>query len=684
MTFRVAYREWKKICTGDIFFRIICIFFLLIIAAEGYFAYWGGETTDFRPEEYTEIVSRIEGIPTEKALTLLKEEMQQELSGQGTYSPAKQEIIRELEEVSGYENYLKQISSVRTGGLMGEQKDGYERMLEKEYQKRYAGLSAKDVSFVGGRGVMLFLKTGVIDVFAGILVLLIVFRIVTMEYETKMSSLLACAKNGTHILVRGKWIAGGILSQLFLAGVFLGKLFIFCKAYHFTAWDARIQSVSGYQAVTGEMTVGVFVLLFLLAKLLGFLLLYTLFFLIAILVKSQVFVIVAELAFSGISWFMMEGISTVGHYAWLSFFSPMRAVDQEALLAGYQPINFMGYPVSWLLSGSIFFVVLFFCSLAGIRGSSMTSGDAPVKRNRDVFHRKTGRISLLKKSIFCWEWKKSFLIERGCFILIAGMIIVGFSYRPVKEWLNSPTEYYYKEIINKYHGDYTKEKETELLNTEKELRDLQEDVEKNGENYSATAFAVASKELERTEAIQNTIKYGEYIKRHTNAKMVYEKGYSLLLGDAVSGSYLKWCDALGIFLMVFLAIRMWGMETWYEMKSLCTATKRGMRSVTKRKWSITGVYAVVIGMIVYIPWIYQAQKTYSLCDWSVSAQSIRQCAAFGDLPVGVLITAGYLLRICYIFLVGVLGRYVQKKIESQIFSMLVTVMPALLPLVFFS
>ena len=64
-------------------------------------------------------------------------------------------------------------------------------------------------------------------------------------------------------------------------------------------------------------------------------------------------------------------------------------------------------------------------------------------------------------------------------------------------------------------------------------------MELNGDKYTELAAKAASDELEKMEPLKKIIDYSKYLKTKKNAHIVYEKGYLMLLGRNIPGSYLR-------------------------------------------------------------------------------------------------------------------------------------------------
>lgn len=317
-------------------------------------------------------------------------------------------------------------------------------------------------------------------------------------------------------------------------------------------------------------------------------------------------------------------------------------------------------------------------NIDSVRGKEVGNGMwERVKKRSFRFGNRSG-----KRSMLLWEIRKNLIMEKGWLLLLAAALFTGLFYQAPEDQIYELEDYYYREYIREFAGKYSDEKQEMIRENCQKLQWLSEDLEKNGERYTDTASSVAADELEKQAPAQRIREYGEYLAGYQNTAFVYEKGYYMLLGVNIPGSYLRFCDILGILLMVALGSRLWGMEQWQGMEAICNSTIRGRQVLRKHKWILNGIYAIVIAGVAYIPWFFCVKQAFHLGEWQASAASLRNCSSLSWIGLGELVVISYLLRILYLFMVGALGKFVQRKLHSQILSVVATVFLAMIPLAF--
>lgn len=671
-------QEWKKLITKDGFLAVFLLCFaatLLILWCRVYQVAYGD---DFLPSRYCEMADRIKGMTETEAKEYFSDE------DQGEYDPVRNVVQKEWKSVQGYENYLNKIRSSSSGGLHGMRDNVYRQRLQKKLQTKYEKMDPADVSFAGARGVSLFCHTDVADWMSVLMILLIVFRLVVWEAESGMDGINMSARNGASRLTQTKWGVGLSASASVLLMVLLYKLLLYTSAYGFTEWGRAVQVLPEFMGVSMKLSVFEFVCVFIVCKTAGFLLLYTIFFWLACVGRSAVGTVILYGLFAGISLFTAYGISLSGYLAVLRYFSPVQCMNQEMLLSGYHALKILQYPVSYFGLWTVIFCILF-CVLAGLifRSRIQKAGSSLFRTLR--FHRISRNYRTRHfQNLFGWEGRKGLLYEGSALVLLLALAAVLLVYRPPKEFISSSQESYYREVMLELQGKYTAGKRDLIRGRIKKLETLEKDVSENGQNYTATAMQVAMSELTKLDVLREVDDYLDYLDDRKDPNIVYEKGFLLLFGEKLSGGYLKLCSILAAVLMVLVSARLWGEDEWHRTDTLCRASRTGMRKITRRKMCWNGLYALLIGMVVYAPWIYQCGQTYSLKEWSVAADNLTAFRNFGFMSLGDIILCSYALRILYLAFAGYVTKMVQRKMSGQSLTVYTALICCLLPVLLFT
>ncbi len=671
-------QEWKKLITRDGFLVVFLLCFAATIFILWNRVYRVSYGDDFLPSQYCKMADRVKNMTETEAESYFSEDKQEK------YDPVRNVVQKEWKSIHNYENYLNKIRYGGSGGLRGLKENVYQERLQKKLQNKYRKMDPMEVTFAGGRGVSLFCHMDVTDIMGVLMILLIIFRLVVWEAESGMDGINMSARNGASRLTRVKWYVGILASIGVLLAVWLYKLWLYTSAYGFTEWNRAVQVLPEFMGVNLRLSVLGFLCVFIVCKIAGFLFLYTIFFWLACVGRNTVRTVILYGLFVGISLFGIYGISLSGYLAFFRYFSPLQCINQEMLLSGYHALKIFQYPVSylvvWTVASSVLFCILvrliFRCRIQKIESSLA---------GKLRFHR--GSIGYRPKhiqSLFGWEGRKGMFYEGSIVVLIMTLGVVLFVYRPPQESIFTAKEDYYREVILDLQGRYTAEKRDLIRGRIRELEDLEKDVEKNGQNYTATAMQVAMSELEKLDVLREVDTYMDYLDGRESPYIVYEKGYLLLLGKKIPGGYLKLCSILAVVLMVLLSTRLWGEDEWCQTKMLCMASRTGMKKIMHRKMYWNFLYALLIGMIIYVPWIYQCGQTYSLKAWSVAAGNLPAFKEIGFMSLGNVILCSYVLRVLYLVIAGCVTKLMQRKISSQSLTVYTSLVCCLLPVLLFA
>lgn len=668
-------QELKKCFSSDASLVLLLCVCLLGIGLHWYRAYTPYMGDDYYPTDYTSLVdSCLEA--GRKGMSFGEMELE--------YSLAFEDVQQEWDDISGYSEYIETVTQDRFFGLQKE--SVYQTKLREKYRSHYKGLSGLKPEFAGNRGILLFSEFDICDGLLLFGILLILFRIVTVDRETDMEPLLFCTKNGTFRLYQYKWLAGSILTAGFALFFYIMKLFLYVRAYGFQDWTGYLQSVPGYLSADVPLRIWQFVLLVLFGKVFVLWLLYSIFYQINFRISSYRTAFLVDLLLCGISIILQVGINPKSHLANLRLLSPMRLLDLGNLWSGYDPISLFGYPVSYFCLWVIGCVILLACIIYLMASSRRYRKRNPLPMGTEKKKQRKWSlpVRISASSLFAWEWKKWLELERGIYLLLAMVFLVLATYRLPQESLGTKEDQYYKALVLEYHGKVTEERCTRAAAELKELEMLEQDMLEHGDQYTATAYQVAEDKIKKIPALKRLIAYQKYVGKRSERRIVYEKGYEMLFGKAVPGGYLKWCNVLGIIFLCLFSEGLWGMEKRSGMDGLCPATLVGMRKINRRKVLTLFVISMLTGLLVYFPWIYLTAQSYHMQDWNVAVDSLRIFHQFSHISIGVVLTLYYLFHIMYLFALGMVMKVIRNRINGSIVAILTVCLIGLLPCLWFT
>lgn len=674
--------------TGKGFF-LVCILLLISVCYIFVNAYTIKIGDKYLPKQYVKTVNSVNPKDLEGSSQKLRKQAEElEMAGYG-YSDYQvlKDVCEEIENVKNYPELLQQLKNafaIQTLSSLSE--SSYEQKSKENLSKQYEHLDSKNVAFIGSRGITLFLETDFCDVFLSLIIMLLALSLLTTEYEGKMLSLLNSSQLGLRRIAAAKGAVGLLMTffiTLFLNGV---KLLIYSQAYGFSEWGGRIQSVYGYASSSFSGNILEFISLFFASKVFGYMVLFGCFYLLASLCRKSWKFLAASGVFLAVSGIWEWQIDENSWLLVLKRFNPLTYIQGDYLLSKYRDINLFGQPVSyllvWCLAGVFFLILCLTVGILKFGGFQMEFGKQfHADKLSDFFFDFSDKLKL--HTFFLWEWRKSWLGERGIVVFCLGCCLAVFLHSPIEESLETQDEVYFKEYISQVQGPYTPEKKQNLEKEKKRLTKLEDDIAENGSSYTQQALDLYITEIERLPALDMVIEYVDYLKGVPEGWLVYERGYEMLFGQEIPGSYLKLCDVLAVFLMLVLCIPVWGMEEWTGMDRICIAAPYGLQEVRRAKKKVVLLYSTLVFALVYIPWIYNIVNVYPVSGQSAAIQSIRLFSGISiNLPIGALLGIYYFLHFIYLVFVGRISSFLQKILHGYAITGMVGIAIFLIPFLF--
>lgn len=647
----------------------------------------------YLPADYKRLCEKVKDREVLSASKQLEAEYEAMLSSDFQFGKADlyQDVLDEINTALNYPTYLKNVqfrSGVTLSALFA---SDYDKKVNEIQREKYKTLSADGVEFCESRGLALFCKTDYGDMLFFFALVLLALGLVTREYEENVMALFGSSYLGARRVFGCKYLVGvvhAILLQVLLQGV---KLILYLQAYGFSAWNSRIQSVSGFAQSSFDGTAGEFLFCFMGIKVLAGILLFSLLFLVCVYAKSSLRAVVLSGMFFGFFLWCMLGVSANDWLNVLKMVSPFQLLFTKELLSADRYINFFNIPIKvldfWLVLSLLPAV---FCLLWGqMKFWKRSTTDFSERFRKGNKYKEKGwyrKIQFCKKKIQpkgLWHslWKHCFLKE-GIIVLflLAGIFIV-VTYRKQEIFFDDETEYYRYRYIKELEGTCTAGKKEWILEEEKRLQDISDEIAENAGLYSDSAMEILKQEQGKSKGLSVVSDYAEYLEKIDGAAFLYEPGYELLLGIKKEGSDLFLYNLLALFLMAIAATAMWGQEEWSGMECLIHCSYIGKKKYRKKQRILIMWYAAVISVIAYFPWIYNVVHGYGLTVWQNSCQSMQSLKNFPvNLTLAQVCGLYYFLHYIYIVIMGEAARIVQKRISSQAAATVVIFVISILPL----
>ena len=620
----------------------------------------------YTAKEYHSTLTALKKVPEKKRDDFFRE---QEQINSKLNKLALWDLEDDWENVKAYPDYLRNIKENQEQSSWYGEEDTYEKK-EKEYVKtQYRHLSDKNVTFIGGKCIEKIVQTDFCDIAFVCMLLFVALGLVSMEYEDGVQSLLNSTKAGRKRIAIGKYLAGCILFVICFLMIYGAKTTIYKEAYAFHDWNSTIQSVNGYAGATFTGTIRGFILLFLGIKCIAAFLLYSVFFFFACICKRSYKMLITTMCF------LMCGIcnelwikDTSYLVNWKRLY-PLKGMDTKYLLQRFYTVNIFGKPKAYVDTMLVLEIVLLLLLLIS---ALLCYGNAENIKTR-LFVKNRFISSLCQrikcKRLFAWELRKSWRGQAGAILLILLLIGTFVCYRPITETLETETDVHYKSYVLKEQKQTLANAKTFCKQEQKRIKEEETDIQKNGIKYTNQAFSLISNDIRKKPAVKKMLQYISYLEKRPEAQMVYEKGYQMLFGKNIPGGYLYLCNAIAVFVMVMLAIPLWGMEEWNGMQMVLYTTKTGYRKLQRKKKLVVVLDACVVFCILYGSWCFNVSHTYVLENIDASIQSIRCFSMFPSwISIRMFGIFYYALHFFYLVIVGIGTKWIQKYLHSFVLA----------------
>lgn len=555
-------------------------------------------------------------------------------------------------------------------------------------------LPLTDVSLQLGmeKGIDSALRFSTTDLFVLVLVFLVCVYLFWNEKEKGLFFLTKSCVNG-----RGKSYLSRMAVLFLLCAaivlVFYGSVLTAANSlYGLGDMNRMVQSMPSFADCTIPMTVGQFLVLYLVVKLCG------------ILLFAWIFVFLFTLCPSSGEAYLLAALFLGGSYAaflWIPRFSvwnPLKylnffaILDVKNLFRQYNNLNFFGFPIdrptATLLVVISAMAVLFFLSYRFFVAETRVGKNRIVEKVMAWIRR---AVSVFSRSVslFYHESYKLYISGKMLLLLLAVLLLAAQN-RITVEPEYSRNDAYYLGYMQEFAGQITPEKDqafTELqesfaqlpLRTAELAQQLSEGKITKAE-YEYETFRL-NKESEKEEAFQR------FEMQYLRVQNLRAEGVDAGIVSEISSAYLfsdPERDYLNtIFFLVLLILTVSSLfcrEYRNKNISLIGATANGKGRLYAAKYGNLMVINILLLAALQFPQYWNAAQYYPIPDLSISIQSISQMRFVpASMSIGQFILLGWLFQILSIAAAVLLVQLICTLLKKYAVTMLVSAAVLLLP-----
>ena len=540
------------------------------------------------------------------------------------------QLVSEYDTVAGYADFLDSVQTKanQLAGISIFQNDttGYNLENIELTAQVYANLGQTPIDYFPQKGLYTAISYAFTDLILLAAMLVLALLLVRQERDSGLLSLVRSLPSGRLQTALAK-LAAFALSLLAVLTVLYGVNLLYCGAtFGLGPLTRTIQSVPALMRCTMQITVGQYLLRFLLAKWVGAFVMGLWVMLAALVARRAAGGWVAALAGPLLMFGIRAVIPATSRLNVIKYANLVSLLQTNELLGNYRNLYWFGSPiglplVEWtaavLYGGTLAFSFCWVFARVQLLSTAKRGFLLGLKH-------KTRATSVYKE-----EAHKLFLLN-GAVIVLAAFIGFGIYQGVTSESYVGPDEIYYAYYMKHISGPFTQESYDWLEAQGEEFSPLLEG-SASVDDIPYDVFSLRQKYIVYNQIINQNINY--YLKEHPDAWLVYESGYRELFGFTgqadVQDTPLAGLACALCFSGLFAMERRGGMET-----ILCV-TPRGRKRTVRAKLLMSGTAAFVIAVGSCLPHLIQVLRDYGLPALFAPAMSISE---FESLPVFVTLS----------------------------------------------
>ena len=546
------------------------------------------------------------------------------------------QLVNEYDTVAGYSEFLNgvQTKATQLAGISIFQNDrtGYDLKNIEVTASVYAGLGETVIDYYPQKGLYTAISYAFTDLILLASMLVLALLLVRQERDSGLLSLVRSLPGGrlqTGVAKLGAFA----LSLLVVLALLYGVNLAYCGTnFGLGPLTRTIQSVPALMRCTMQITVGEYLLRFLLAKWAGAFVMGLWVMLAALIARRAAAGWAAALVGPLVMFGVRGAIPATSRLNVIKYANLASLLQTNELLGNYRNLYWFGFPiglplVEWTAAALYGGVLAFSFCWVFARAQLLPAA----KRGFMLGLRHKTRATSVYK-----EEARKLLIFNGAALVLAAFVGFGVYQGVTAESYIGADEIYYAYYMKHISGPFTQESYGWLEEQGEEFKPMLEVQQQVAAGALSSDALLAFSSLQQkysvyTQIINQNVNY--YLKEHPNAWLVYENGYRKLFGFTgeadVQDTLLAGLACALCFSGLFAIERRGGMET-----ILCV-TPLGRKRTVRAKLLMSGLVAFAIAVGSCLPHLIQVLRDYGLPALFAPAMSISE---FESLPVFVTLS----------------------------------------------
>ena len=671
--------ELKKILS----YRVIWILLFCLLCINGYVKITAAYDRYYTPAEYNAYLNELDGMSLQEVCDYTNEKIDASVDDpeENRYYNAylyydTLEISQQLME---YPLYLESIKSnaenMTAVSIWGGQDTFSYRNIQKT-PPAYENMEGTTLRLDTSLGVEEFLYSPLTDVLALILLFLCVCGIFLRDREQGMIPLLYSTKNGRTALMLSKFSLAAICC-VGLVVVFYGEILcIEGILYGFGDLSRPIQCVYGYYSCNLPVSVGEYLCLSMVLKVVAYLVFAELFALICTLSKNNLTVYGITVAVVGVWYLLYAKISVLSPMSLFHFWNPVQFLQGKEILGTYTNVNFLGYPVSLKISSCIVIVILLAVFLIG--------GIAIFTNTRNLQYKSISfKFRLFQRfhahGKFWYTCHRILILQKGLIIFFAVAVVMLGMYQTFARSYNND-DIYYENFCGEYAGVVTENTLQFLDDKRSHYAEVQEQIaELQSTSGNVYQLNLLYSELNDWNAFDKFAERVESIPE--NGEIFYDTGYARFF--ALDGNQEGMVQILLLTIaLVILCSPVVSHDKQTNMTAILFSTKSGKYGYFRQFYVFAAIAGVMLALLLTVPYFVQILQRYGMQGFDKPLASMTAFANGNtSITVGAAMVGVVMIRMVGAVLTGCIVTWVAARCRSLVTAYCVNGVIFVLPIV---
>lgn len=607
-------------------------------------------------------------------------------------------------EISHYDEYLenikKQFDQSKTISIF-QNNNKFSQRDAQATVKAFSNIEIQTPKFVNSH--VFYESTDFIftDMLIIVLVIYMVITLFSSEKEKGLFTLIKPLYKSGKSLLLAKIFAILLFCIIFSTLFWSSNLWITTIKYGYLDFGAPLQSISGFVGSALNISIGGYIILFMIIKVFIYLLIALVIIFMTMFFKNPTMIYLSFVIYIGLSFLLYQFIDGKSALQLFKYINIVNFISVNSNFKYYFNLNFLQYPISISAVLIIFLLLslLLFIFTNMVLFCKCNESHSGFKRRKKL----TLSNFRIHTSLVYHEMYKLFICQRALLILIL-FIAVQFCLFTQNDWKLTAQESYYKQYMTSFEGELTETK-LKIVQDEKNMflyyeNMLNESKTKydNGQlskdEFKAVQQLVAEK-IKTKAAFQEALLKINYVQEYNekyNDKLplVYDAGYNLLMGNSSDGNNQDLIQTLIIMITMICTFGgYFAYEFSSEMINILKSCKKGNLETVKAKLKVSLGLLFVLFVIGYLQNIIYIQNLYGLHYLNKSIYTIQNLSSF-PVPLNLwqyisfVYIEKFIVYICIMTMMFALSVLTKKNIKTIVVLSCIFVLPLILNLLGFT